>query len=96
MKILLTGAGGSIGFETLKQFMETDNEITVLDLDTRKNRKRLSKYSNNATIIYGSINDTLLIDKIVPLQDIIIHLAAVIPPLADRNPELTRKVNFYG
>lgn len=96
MKVLLTGAAGSIGYETLKQIVETDHDVTVLDLDTKKNRKKLKKYQDQVKVIYGSINDVELINKLVPKQDVVIHLAAIIPPLADKRPDLTRLVNFIG
>ncbi len=96
-QILITGAAGSIGYETLKQLMKKNKyEITVLDLDNKKSRKRLEIYKNVINIVYGSINDYELIKTLVKGKDVVIHLAAVIPPLADKNPELTRKVNYFG
>lgn len=96
MKVLLTGAGGSIGYETLRQIVNTNHDVTVLDLDNRKNRRRFKKFEDKIKVIYGSVNDEELISKIVPQQDAIIHLAAIIPPLADKRPDLTLTVNFYG
>lgn len=96
MKVLLTGAAGNVGFETLKELINKKYDITVLELDNKKNRKRLNKYKNIIKIVYGSINDEKLVDSIVKEQDAVIHLAAIIPPLADKNPSLAEKVNFYG
>lgn len=96
MKILLTGAGGSIGYETLKQLVETQYDVTIMDLDTRKNRKKFSPYKEKVKIVYGSVEDKELINKLINDVDVVIHLAAVIPPLADKKPELTLKVNFIG
>lgn len=96
MKVLLTGAGGSIGYETLRQIVNTNHEVTILDLDNRKNRKKFKDFENRVKVIYGSVNDEELISKIVPNQDVVIHLAAIIPPLADKRPDLTLTVNFYG
>lgn len=96
MKVLLTGAGGSIGYETLRQIVNTNHEVTILDLDNRKNRKKFKDFENRVKVIYGSVNDEALISKIVPNQDVVIHLAAIIPPLADKRPDLTLTVNFYG
>lgn len=96
MNVLLTGAGGSIGYETLIQLVKTNHTITILDLESKKNKHRFSKFKNKVKIIYGSVNNKELINRIVPKQDVIIHLAAIIPPQADKKPELTEKVNFFG
>jgi len=96
MNILLTGAAGNVGLETLKALLDEKCNITVLELNNRKTRNKLNKYRNKINIVYGSINDEDLIRKLITNKDVIIHLAAIIPPLADRNPELTRKVNYEG
>ncbi|MEG0026066.1 MAG: NAD(P)-dependent oxidoreductase [Bacilli bacterium] len=95
-KILLTGAAGSIGYETLKQLITTNHEITVLDLPTKNNKNKLEPLKNQITIIYGNINNEETIKHAIKNKDIIIHLAAIIPPLADKNPELTRQINYFG
>lgn len=96
MKILITGAAGSVGYETLKQLVDKNYEVTVLELENKKTKKRLKPFLDKAKIVYGSINDFELVNKLVKNQEVIIHLAAIIPPLADKKPELTRQVNFYG
>ncbi len=96
MKVLLTGAAGSIGLETLKQLVKKKYDITILELFNKRTEKRLKPFQKIINIVYGSINNKHLVTKLVKKNDIIIHLAAIIPPLADKNPELTREVNFYG
>jgi nucleoside-diphosphate-sugar epimerase len=96
MNILLTGAAGNVGLETLKALLDEKCNITVLELNNRKTRKKLNKYRNKVNIVYGSINDEELMRKLLENKDVVIHLAAIIPPLADKNPELTRKVNYEG
>jgi len=96
MKILLTGAAGNVGFETLKKLIGKENEVTVLEIDSGKNRKKLKQYKNIVNVVFGSVTDEELINRLVIDKDVIIHLAAVIPPLADEKPELAREVNYYG
>lgn len=97
MRVLLTGASGNVGYETLLYLVSSNkHDVTVLDLPSKKAKSRLGKLKDKIKIVYGSINDKSLVYELVKSQDAIIHLAAIIPPLADRNPKLARKVNFYG
>jgi nucleoside-diphosphate-sugar epimerase len=98
LKILLTGASGTVGFEVLKQLIEEGNrfDITVFDLKSKLNVKRLSRFKNMASIVYGDISNTADVRKVCAGKDIVIHLAAIIPPLADQKPELAYKVNTIG
>ncbi|MEG1495720.1 MAG: NAD(P)-dependent oxidoreductase [Bacilli bacterium] len=96
MKVLLTGASGSVGYETLKTLISHKHEVIALDLPSKKSKKRLKKYKNQVEVVYGSINDLSLMKSLISKVDAIIHLAAVIPPLADTNPSLAEHVNFYG
>ncbi|MDR1905961.1 MAG: NAD(P)-dependent oxidoreductase [Clostridiales bacterium] len=95
-KVLLTGASGNVGSNTLLKLLEQGYEVTVFDLPSKKNKKVLEKFKDKVKIVYGSINDALLVNKTVKDADIVIHLAAIIPPLADKNHELAKKVNYLG
>jgi cholest-5-ene-3beta,7alpha-diol 3beta-dehydrogenase len=98
VKVLLTGASGTVGFEVLKQlYQKRDHyEISLFDLPTKKARKMFSPYTKGIDIQYGDISNENDIRKVCSDKDYIIHLAAIIPPLADDNPELAHKVNFEG
>lgn len=95
-RVLLTGASGSVGYETLKQLVSAGHEVTAIDIKSRRSARRLRKYRERARIVYGDIRDKQLVDILAQDQDVIIHLAAIIPPQADRAPELTRAVNYVG
>ena len=91
-KVLVTGAAGSIGLKVLKYLLsEGKYEITALDLRNKNNFKKLKKYRRRINIIYGDINDNILIDALVKDQDYIIHLAGVMPPIADIKKGLSEK-----
>ena len=58
--------------------------------------RSLKPFSGRIEIIYGDINDVQTVEEISKNKDIAIHLAAVIPPLADEDPELAYQVNVKG
>lgn len=96
-RILLTGASGTVGFETLQHMItHTDYEITVFDVKTRKSVKKLAPFRSRVELVYGNISNREEVLKVAKNKDVAIHLAAVIPPLADVNPELAYNVNVKG
>ncbi|CEN44702.1 NAD-dependent epimerase/dehydratase family protein [Capnocytophaga canis] len=96
--ILLTGAGGSVGKEALQLLVNKHNlyNIRIFDLDTPKNRKYFETFSDKIEIFYGDI--TRKEDTVAPVTgvDVIIHLASVIPPLANEKTHLVDSVNVGG
>lgn len=96
-KVLVTGAAGAIGIKVIKYLLsEGKYEITALDLRNKNNFKKLKKYRRRINIIYGDINDTVLIDALVKDQDYIIHLAGVMPPIADIKKGLSEAIEYNG
>ena len=93
MKVLLTGAFGNVGLSTLKELMKKDYNIRVFEVFNKKNRKIAKKFKNRIEIMWGDLRNKEEVNVAVQNQDIIIHLAAIIPPLADANPELAESVN---
>jgi len=96
MKVLLTGAFGNVGISTLKELLNRDYDIRVFEVDNRKNRDIAKKFKNRIEVMWGDLRNKVDVNKAVQNQDIVIHLAAIIPPLADADPELTESVNIGG
>ena len=97
-KILLTGASGTIGYEVLKQLYEKreEYEITAFDVKSPNSVKKLKLFSNEVEIVYGNISEVNDLIKVCSGKDVVIHLAAIIPPLADEKPKLSYQVNTVG
>lgn len=94
--ILLTGASGTVGFEALLQLIDNKTySITVFDKESKQSREKLLPFQDQINIIFGDIS---ILEDLSAIKDIdaAIHLAAVIPPVADDYPELARKVNLIG
>jgi len=96
-RVLVTGAAGSIGLFTIKYLLsEGKYEITALDLKNSGSYKRLKRYRRRINIVYGDVTDPILMDALVKDHDYIIHLAGVMPPLADMKKELSNLIDYKG
>ena len=97
INILLTGASGTVGSEVLHQLAYAENiNLTVFDQKTAKSKQIFAPYKNHIHVIYGDLSNENDVAGIPDKLDVVIHLAAIIPPLADEKPELTHKVNVIG
>jgi nucleoside-diphosphate-sugar epimerase len=98
LKILLTGASGTVGIEVLRQLCAQPDrfDVTAFDLNSKKVRKILAPFTQKSKIIYGDISNDDDLSSACHNKDVVIHLAAVIPPVADDNPDLARSVNTEG
>ena len=95
--VLLTGASGGVGIEVLKQLSNAKKyNITVFDIKSSHSVKTFSPYKSQIEIIYGNIANKQEVAFACKNKDVVIHLAAIIPPLADEKPELAYKVNVEG
>ncbi|NRA11208.1 MAG: NAD(P)-dependent oxidoreductase [Crocinitomicaceae bacterium] len=96
--VLLTGGTGAIGLQLLKQ-MKSENrldQMSVLVRDSKTNRKKLKQFGDELTVHYGDITNIDSVKKAVKGQDVVIHLAALIPTVEDSNDELVTRVNVGG
>ncbi len=96
MNILLTGAFGNVGLSTLKELLYKGLNVRVFEVYNRKNRKVAKKFKNKIDIVWGDLRSKEDVESAVKEQDVIIHLAAIIPPLADDNTSLADAVNVGG
>jgi nucleoside-diphosphate-sugar epimerase len=97
-KVLLTGASGTVGSEVLRQLYESPGpfEITVFDKETKESGSLFRKFIPGIKVIFGDISDKKAVSRACTDKDVVIHLAAIIPPMADKNPPLAQAVNETG
>jgi nucleoside-diphosphate-sugar epimerase len=96
-RILITGATGTVGKEVLKQlFKKRTYEITVLCRDSARTRKCLKPYKNDVHIVHAELAQKEALQALAGPFDIVIHLAAIIPPLANENKMVTFAINHLG
>jgi len=96
-KVLLTGAFGNVGLSTIDELLKKNYYVRVFDIFTKKNSRLAKKItSKNIEIIWGDIRDKKSVEEAVKGVDVVLHVAAIIPPLADKYPEFAESVNVGG
>ncbi len=96
-RVLVTGASGEVGLQVVEMLLNKTNYIVrVFSLPDRFSKRRLKRFFNRVEVIWGDIVNRQQITEAVKDCHAVIHLAAVLPPLADSNPELAHKVNVEG
>jgi len=102
MKVLLTGAFGNVGSSTLDELLERGHQVRCFDVKTRENVKAARKIKGKAEVFWGDLRHPEDVNAAVEGQDVVIHLAFVIPTLSatgvssEANPEWARGINVGG
>jgi nucleoside-diphosphate-sugar epimerase len=94
VKVLLTGALGSIGVATLAALLQEGHDVVAFDLESARARSLAARFDGRAHFIWGDITNPESLRHALDGVDAVIHLAAIIPPYSDKAPELARRVNL--
>ncbi len=99
-RIFLTGASGNMGSEALKCILAAhpDAKVTILVLPNEKTHPNIRRWLQhpNVKIVWGDLTKYEDVLTGVESASIVLHVGGMVSPLADRLPELTRKVNVGG
>ena len=96
MRILLTGPTGAVGSEVLQQLLHTTHTVTVFEKHSPQAEKVLTPHASRIRIVWGDIADAAGVAAACQGQDVVLHVAALIPPVADEKPALAERVNVQG
>lgn len=102
LTVALSGASGNMGAEVLNALAQSDKieKVKILLLNARKDRRfgraALRAHPQKIETVYGDIAEIETARKLVRGTDYVINCAAVIPPLADRRPDLADRCNRLG
>ena len=95
--VFLTGATGVMGTQTVKKFMEhTDEfELRVLARPSEVNDQKLAPYGDNIKIIWGNLMDYDLLSRCMEGVDYVLHVGAILNPIANDWPaDITLRTNY--
>jgi len=94
MKILVIGAAGRLGKEIIGTLSESSHEIRAFDLPNIS-WESIEKLED-VEIFPGDVTKKYLITEACREIDLVIHLAALLPPQSEVDRRLTLKVNVEG
>jgi len=100
VKVLLTGAFGNVGEYTLRALVEEGHDVVAFDT---RNDATLAKASRMAErlrfrTVWGDLADSATTRQAVidARPDTVVHIAAIIAPIAYVRPRLAHRVNIDG
>ena len=96
MKVLLTGATGNVGSHTLPQLVQRGHTVRCLNRLSSANRRFAAALPAGAEVAWGNLTDPAAVARAVDGVDTVVHLAAMIPPGADEQPDAARQTNVDG
>ncbi|TFF86095.1 MAG: NAD(P)-dependent oxidoreductase [Promethearchaeota archaeon] len=87
LKILVTGGLGGLGIHVCENLLDEGHDITIFDLKTKSNQKLVKNYDLIDYVEWGNILDEDSYKHLLKDQDVIIHLAYILPPWSETNPK---------
>lgn len=96
MRVLITGGAGRLGINVCQAFLKDGFQVRVLDLDTPRNRKSVRELGEKAEVMWGDVTQPELVRRAIEGVDTVVHMAAILPPVAYEKPELAARVNVGG
>jgi len=96
MRVLITGGAGRLGLSVCNAFLQDGFQVRVFDLNTEQNRKTVKQLPPDAEVLWGDMTQPDSVRQALEGVDAVVHMAAVLPPVADERPDLAEKVNVGG
>ncbi len=93
-RVLVTGAAGIVGRATVAALMAAPDRPEILATD--RDARALARLGTGVETVAGDIADAATLAGRLGGVTAAIHLAAVLPPVADDQPDLADRVNIGG
>lgn len=98
MYILVTGAFGNIGFNTVQELVRQGHTVRCLDIKTPRTEKVAHRFDSQTAVepYWADLRNVEQIQQAVQGQEVIIHFGAILPPYVDQDLVKARAVNVGG
>lgn len=96
--IFITGGTGTMGTQVIKELLKRTQrfQLRLLVMNTKKERKKVAifRWNRHIEIIYGNLKDKDTIYAGVNGADFVLHLGAIVSPMADDQPKECMRINY--
>lgn len=102
MKVLLTGAFGNIGTSAREELLAQGHTVRCFDLKTKQNLRAARRLKGQVEVVWGDLRRQEDVAAAVQDQDVVVHLAFIIPKLSvtgvecEARPDWAREINVGG
>lgn len=96
MRVLVTGAFGNIGASCVRELRRQGHQVRAFGRSSRANRRVAASFGASVEPRWGDVRDPAAVARAVEGQDVVVHMAYILPPEADDHPELAEAVNVGG
>ncbi|HEY7348064.1 MAG TPA: NAD(P)-dependent oxidoreductase [Ktedonobacterales bacterium] len=96
MNILLTGAFGNLGMSTLEELLQQGHQVRCFVSRRKAHQRTARRFAGKIELIQGDMRQPADLTQVVQNQEAIIHLAYMLPPQSEDQPDLARAINVDG
>lgn len=96
MRVLVTGTFGVVGTAVIQGLIKEKHQVRCFDIRNSRTRRIARRFGKKIKIIWGDIRNEEIVKEIIKDQEVVIHLAFILPPLVNQKPEFAREVNVTG
>ncbi len=93
MKILVTGASGFVGNNTVRRLAERGKSVRAMVRDIEKAKRRLGDIDGDIEIVNGDVNDPESLMPLMHKVEVVVHLVAI---ALEKGSATYEKVNYDG
>ena len=96
MNILLTGAFGNLGTSALTELLHQGHRVRCFVRNNRSHQRMARHLAGKVDIVYGDMRNAADLRAAVHNQEVIIHLAYILPPPSEEQPDEAYAINVEG
>ena len=96
MRVLVTGAAGNLGQETIANLLDAQHQVRAFDLPGKHTERLVQRHGARIDQFWGDLTQRSDVAGAMRGVDVVIHNAALIPPPSEKRPDLSWRVNVEG
>jgi nucleoside-diphosphate-sugar epimerase len=96
VNVLVTGAFGNIGRHAVEELRAAGHRVRALSHDWKADRHVAARWDGAVDIVRGDVRNRADLDRAMIDQDVVVHLAFIIPPDIEQRLAEARAVNVDG